>query len=89
MTTHDPTPPAAPPRSRRGLRTALLAAAACSVCLLPAVLTTAALSSITGWLTGSTGLVIAAAVLTIGAGLVWVRRRTARQQSPCGCSTCG
>lgn len=88
MTTRDSEPDASSARLRRGLLTVLMAAVVCSVCLLPAVTTTAALASITGWLTGTIGLAIAATILTIGAGLLWMRRHGAPQATPCPCSNC-
>lgn len=87
MTPYDSASHTSPRRSRRGPLTVLLAVAACSVCLLPALLTTATLASITGWITGAGGLAIAAALLAVGAGLVWLRRRGLRQQA-CQCSNC-
>lgn len=88
MTTNDPVSRTPAPRPRRGSLAVLLAVAACSVCLLPALLTTATLTSITGWLTGASGIAITAAVLALGTGLAWLRRRNPRQQPPCQCSNC-
>lgn len=86
MTTPGPEPRKPSARRRRGLLAVLLAAVACSVCLLPALITTA-VACITGWLTGTIGLAIAATVLTIGAGLLWVRRHGA-PRATCRCSSC-
>ena len=88
MTQHHPGSHTPARRVRRGPLTVLLAVVACSACLLPALLTTATLTSITGWLTGTTSLVIAAALLAVGAGLAWLRRRNPRQEPPCQCSNC-
>jgi len=87
VTTHDPEPHTPSARPRRGLVTILLAAVACSVCLLPALVTAGAMASITGWLTGTIGLAIAATILTIGVGLLRMRRHGA-QATPCRCSNC-
>lgn len=88
MTTHDATTGTSGTRTRRRLGTVLLAAVACSVCLLPALATTAALTTITGWLTGTTGLTITAGVATVAAGLLWARRGGPGHQSSCGCDGC-
>lgn len=88
MTQHDPMSRTTAPRPRRGLLTVLLAAVACSVCLLPALLTTATLAGVTGWVTGAGGLTVVAAVLVAVAGLIWQRRRGVGHQPPCECSNC-
>ena len=75
-----------PPRSdrKRGLLTVLIAAA-CSVCLLPAVAGGAVLASVGGWLTGATGLAAAAIVVaTTAAALMW-KRRSRRSTEVGGC----
>lgn len=80
-----PTP--APPKShgRGGLLTVLVAVAACSVCLLPAVAGGAVLASVAGWVTGATGLAAAAVVLSVMvAALLW-QRRSQRASQVSGC----
>lgn len=86
MTTPEhPTPASPRSNGRGGLLTVLVAAAACSVCLLPAVAGGAALASVAGWVTDATGLAAAAVVLSIMVAVRLWQRRSPRASQVSGC----